>query len=68
MIRAAGIVVRRALKRYRQHRLASAAYDELRRLDDRVLHDLGLDRSELTSVAAELAGETERTRVRALRS
>ena len=68
LIRAAATVVRRALKRYRRQRLASAAYDELRQLDDRALHDLGLDRSEITSVAAELAGETERTRVLALRS
>ena len=58
LIRTAATVVRRALKRYRQHRIASAAADELRQLDDRALHDLGLDRSEITSVAAELAGET----------
>ena len=68
LMRAAAAFARRALTRYRQRRHAGAAYDALRQLDDRALHDLGLDRSEITSVAAELAGETERTRVRALRS
>jgi uncharacterized protein YjiS (DUF1127 family) len=57
--------VRRAVERARQRREARATYDVLRELDDRSLRDLGLDRSELASLSAELAGETERTRIRA---
>jgi uncharacterized protein YjiS (DUF1127 family) len=37
-------------------------------LDDHVLHDLGLDRSEVPSLAAELAGDVERERIHALRT
>ncbi|HSV17533.1 MAG TPA: DUF1127 domain-containing protein [Casimicrobiaceae bacterium] len=39
--------------RRRRSRDARAVYDALRQLDDRALHDLGFDRSELTSVARE---------------
>ena len=38
----------------------------LRELDDRTLHDLGFDRSEITSVAAEVSGRAEPARMRAL--
>jgi uncharacterized protein YjiS (DUF1127 family) len=55
-------LVRRALVRYRQHRDARRMYDALRQLDDRALHDLGLDRSELTSIAHEVVGRAEATR------
>jgi uncharacterized protein YjiS (DUF1127 family) len=65
-IRAVGAIARRAHARHRQHRQARATYDALRQLDDRALRDLGFDRSEITSVAAEVTGETECTRVRAL--
>jgi uncharacterized protein YjiS (DUF1127 family) len=58
-------VARHAVERFRQWRDARATYDVLRELDDRSLRDLGLDRSELESIAAEVAGTTERTRVRA---
>lgn len=61
-----GAVASRALARYRQRQRARATYDALRELDDRALRDLGLDRSELRSVAAEVTGEAERTRVRAI--
>jgi uncharacterized protein YjiS (DUF1127 family) len=64
--RGCGIVAeaaRRAWKRYLQRRETHAAYDALDALDDRTLRDLGLHRSEILSVAAELAGEAERTRM-----
>jgi len=53
-----------ALARHRQRRRARSTYDALRQLDDRTLRDLGFERSEIRSVAAELTGETECTRVR----
>ena len=58
--------LRRAWLRYRRAREARLAYDDLRHLDDRMLRDLGFDRSEITSVAAEHAGAAEPTRVRAV--
>jgi uncharacterized protein YjiS (DUF1127 family) len=58
--------VRRTYRRYRKYRQESALYETLSQLDDRTLHDLGFDRSEIRSVAAEWAGEAERTRVRVL--
>jgi uncharacterized protein YjiS (DUF1127 family) len=61
-----GAIASRALARYRQRQQAWATYDALRQLDDRTLRDLGFDRSELRSVAAEVTGEAERTRVRAI--
>ena len=66
--RAAGAMARRAYVRYRQHRRTRAVYDTLRELDGHTLRDLGFDRSEIRSVAAELTGEAERTRVRVLLS
>jgi len=62
--RTAVAFVRRAYERYRQHREASAVGAALRELDDRTLHDLGFDRSEIGSVAMEAAGLAARTRVR----
>jgi uncharacterized protein YjiS (DUF1127 family) len=64
-IQAAGAIARRAHARHRQRRQAMATCDALRRLDDRTLRDLGFDRSEIVSVAAEFDGDAERTRVRA---
>jgi uncharacterized protein YjiS (DUF1127 family) len=64
-IRAAGAIARRAYARHRQRRQARATYAALQQLDDRTLRDLGFDRSEIRSVAAELTGEAEYTRVRA---
>jgi uncharacterized protein YjiS (DUF1127 family) len=49
-------------------RAARATYLALRDLDSHTLHDLGLDRSEMRSVAAEIAGQSDRTRVQALRT
>lgn len=67
-IHTVGAIARRAYARYRQRRQARVTYDILRRLDDRTLRDLGFDRSEIRSVAAELTGEAEYTRVRALQT
>jgi uncharacterized protein YjiS (DUF1127 family) len=67
-IHTVGAIARRAYARYRQRRQARATYDILRRLDDRTLRDLGFDRSEIRSVAAELTGEVEYTHVRALQT
>lgn len=67
-IRSVAAIARRAHARHQQRRQAKAAYDMLRQLDDRTLHDLGFDRSEISSVAAEVTGIAERTRVHALAS
>lgn len=66
VMRAVGASVRRAFARHCQRRDARATYDALRRLDDRTLHDLGFDRSELTSVAAEVSGQAQCARLRIL--
>jgi uncharacterized protein YjiS (DUF1127 family) len=68
MIRAVVAIARRAHARHRQRRQARAIDNALRQLDDRTLRDLGFDRSEITSIAAEVTGEARRTRVRALRT
>jgi uncharacterized protein YjiS (DUF1127 family) len=65
-IQAAGAIARRAHARHRQRRPAQAIYDALHQLDDRTLRDLGFDRSEIRSVAAEAARKAAYTRVRAL--
>jgi uncharacterized protein YjiS (DUF1127 family) len=49
-------------------RSARATYRALSQLDARTLRDLGIDHSEMGSVAAEIAGEADRTRVQALRT
>jgi uncharacterized protein YjiS (DUF1127 family) len=66
MLRALGAIVRRVQARYRQRRKARAVYDALRHLDDRMLRDLGFDRSEISSIAAEVTGAAARERVRVL--
>ena len=60
---AIGAALRQAYRRYQKRREAAATYDALQQLDDRALNDLGFDRSELGSVAAELADGAERTRL-----
>jgi uncharacterized protein YjiS (DUF1127 family) len=67
-VRSVRALVRLAYRRYRQYRHESALYDTLSQLDDRTLRDLGFDRSEIRSVAAEWAGEAAPTRVRVLHS
>lgn len=64
-VQAVVAIARRAYVRQRQRHRASATYDVLRRLDDRMLRDLGIDRSEIGSVAAEMSGIEQQTRVRA---
>jgi uncharacterized protein YjiS (DUF1127 family) len=56
----------RAIEQNRQRREAKATYDTLNRLDDRTLRDLGFDRLEISSVAAEASGRVEVTRIHAL--
>ena len=65
-IQAVGAIVRRAHARHRQRQQAKDIHDTLWDLDDRTLRDLGLDRGEITSLAAEVTGRAEPTRVRAL--
>lgn len=54
---------RRCLTAYRAFRRTRALTNELQALDDRALHDLGLSRSEVGSMVAELMGRAERTRI-----
>ena len=63
-IRAAVDIVREANARRRRRWQANAIRDALHELDDRTLHDLGFDRSEIASVAAEATDAAERTRIR----
>src|SRR5438552_664591 len=64
-VRAVCAFARQACARHCQHREAKSTYDTLRELDDRTLHDLGLDRTEVMSIAAELTGQAEHMRLRA---
>ena len=66
VINALRAFARQAHARHQQRLHAGAIYDALRDLDDRTLHDLGFDRSEITSIAAEVTGRAEPARVRAL--
>ena len=53
---------------WKHYRQAMQIYGALRQLDTRTLHDIGLDRSEIGSVAREVAGLAERQRLTALRT
>jgi uncharacterized protein YjiS (DUF1127 family) len=64
-LRTVASAARKLYASYRQQRAAATLYGELTELDDHALKDLGFDRSELRSVAAEVTGAVERTRVRA---
>lgn len=59
--------VRRWFAGWRRPREAARMAAELRGVDPRVLRDVGLDRSEIDSVVAEITGAAPRTRVAALR-
>lgn len=63
-IRAVLSAVREANTRRRRRRQANAIRDALYELDDLTLRDLGFHRSEIASVAAEVTGAAERTRMR----
>lgn len=65
MALAIGDAARRTCATYRQWRVAAETRHVLQQLGDRELKDLGLDRSEVASVAAEAVGLAARTRKRA---
>ena len=56
-------LVHRAHAHLGNRRSRAATYRSLKQLDNRVLHDLGLDRSEILSVAAEACGDAADTRI-----
>jgi uncharacterized protein YjiS (DUF1127 family) len=55
-------------RRWRQKRELRRTYEALSGLDARTLKDIGFGDHEASSIAAELAGRAERTRIQALRS
>ena len=61
--RAVGGLTRRAIAQWKHRQYAGATYAALRGLDARVLRDLGFHRSELMSIAAEMAGAADATRI-----
>ena len=63
--RALQACARRAWDFYRERRCTRLIYETLLELDDRTLRDLGFDRSEVMSVAAEVAALADRTRLNA---
>jgi uncharacterized protein YjiS (DUF1127 family) len=65
---AVGEAVARAAARWRAQRELRRTYDALSQLDERTLKDIGLGGHEAGSIAAEIAGRAERTRIRALRA
>ena len=50
-------VIRAWLNSYIRHRIFKAAREELMALDDRLLRDIGLDRSEISSALLDATGE-----------
>jgi uncharacterized protein YjiS (DUF1127 family) len=65
---AIGAALRGLARRWRQWRELRRTYEALAELDARTLKDLGFGDHEAGSIAAELAGRAERTRIQALRS
>ena len=63
-LQAVGDFVRPIVARWKSQQQARATYLALRTLDSHILRDLGFHRSELMSVAAEVAGRADPTRVR----
>ena len=63
-LQAVGDLVRRTVARWKRQQQARATYLALRALDAHMLRDLGFHRSEILSVAAEVAGNAATTRVR----
>ena len=64
-LQAAGDFGRRIVAEWKRRRCARATYAALHALDPRILRDLGFHRSELLSVAAEVAGVANSTRLAA---
>lgn len=62
---AAVAALRGAIARWKQRRSMRETMRALAELDARTLRDIGLDRGEAASVAAEIAGLTDASRVRA---
>ena len=62
---AATRLIRRLLAAWHRQRTHRATVDTLQALDDRTLCDLGLHRSEIHGVAAEIGGHAETTYLRA---
>lgn len=63
-LRLISAVVRHRYIGWRRSRGARATYASLQELDEYTLRDLGFARSEILSVAAEIAGAAEATRLR----
>ncbi len=63
-----GASVRRAWASWRRNHQVRSSYASLRRLDEATVRDLGLDCSELMSVAAELRGAAAPSRQRTVRT
>lgn len=58
----------RTFARWREYRALRRTYNALADLDERTLKDIGLGAGEAGSIAAELAGRAEHTRMQALRT
>lgn len=65
---AIGSAIDTTVTRWREHRELRRTYQALSGLDERTLKDIGFGEHEAGSIAAELAGRAERTRVQALRT
>lgn len=65
---ALGTALDRTVTRWREQRDLRRTYRALCNLDARTLKDIGFGQHEAGSIAAELAGRAERTRMQALRS
>lgn len=63
-----GAAIDRAVTRWREYRALRRTYKALANLDERTLKDIGLGAGEAGSIAAELAGRAEHTRIQALRT
>jgi uncharacterized protein YjiS (DUF1127 family) len=68
IVASTGAVVRRLFAAWQRRQDQQATVDALRALDARTLRDLGIDASELRSVAVELSGISDPTRAHALMS
>jgi len=67
-VEAVADVARALVQRYREMRRAAVVREALHQLDDRTLHDLGIDRSEIASIAAQSAGAAEESRAQIVRA